>query len=121
MSAQDTIELSALGAGFLLLTLGVWVLHLQVFRRNPTLACRAVIILWGLGSLGALAVAAVKLGQPFLPHIIWLCVLAPIAGLFHWFESWIAHDMAFRLLAEMRVALFKKLDRLAPALSLIHI
>ena len=64
MSAQDTIELSALGAGFLLLTLGVWVLHLKVFRLNPTLACRAVITLWGLGSLGALAVAGMVLLNP---------------------------------------------------------
>ncbi len=69
----------------------------------------------GVGVAGALAVAAVKLGQPFLPHIIWLCVLAPIAGLFHWLESWIAHDMAFRMLSDMRIELFRKLDKLAPA------
>ena len=30
-------------------------------------------------------------------------------------ESWIAHDMAFRMLAEMRIALYEKLDALAPA------
>ena len=54
-------------------------------------------------------------GQPFLPHIVWLCVLAPIAGLFHWLESWIAHDMAFRMLSDMRIELFRKLDKLAPA------
>src|SRR3546814_9286873 len=32
-----------------------------------------------------------------------------------WLESWIAHDMAFRLLAEMRIDAFRKLDALAPA------
>jgi ATP-binding cassette subfamily C protein CydCD len=32
-----------------------------------------------------------------------------------WFESWIAHDMAYRMLAEMRVAMFDKLNPLAPA------
>jgi len=33
----------------------------------------------------------------------------------HWLESWLAHDMAFRLLAEMRIALYDKLEKLAPA------
>ena len=69
----------------------------------------------GVGVAGALAVAAVKSGEPYITHIVWLCVLAPIAGLFHWLESWIAHDMAFRMLAEMRIELFRKLDKLAPA------
>ena len=58
---------------------------------------------------------AVKTGEPFVDLLILLAVLAPVAGIFHWFESWIAHDMAFRLLAKMRIALFEKLDRLAPA------
>ncbi|MBT5298273.1 MAG: thiol reductant ABC exporter subunit CydC [Rhodospirillaceae bacterium] len=69
----------------------------------------------GIGVVGALAVAAVKSGQPYMNHIIWLCALAPVAGVFHWLESWIAHDMAFRMLAEMRIDLFRKLDKLAPA------
>ena len=47
--------------------------------------------------------------------MIALCITAPVAGVLHWLESWMAHDMAFRLLAEMRVALFRKLDQLAPA------
>jgi len=33
----------------------------------------------------------------------------------HWVESWLAHDIAYRLLAEMRIALYDKLDALAPA------
>ena len=69
----------------------------------------------GIGVTGALAVLAVKNGTPFANYIIWLCFLAPIAGVFHWLESWIAHDMAFRMLSEMRIALFRKLDKLAPA------
>jgi ATP-binding cassette, subfamily B, bacterial len=74
-----------------------------------------VIAFIGIGTISALAVRAVKTGEPFVDLLILLALLAPIAGIFHWFESWIAHDMAFRLLAEMRVALFEKLDRLAPA------
>ena len=74
-----------------------------------------VAALIGVGVASALAVAAVKQGAAFAPYLIALGVVAPLAGVLHWLESWFAHDMAFRMLAEMRVALFKKLDRLAPA------
>ncbi|MHA1153426.1 MAG: thiol reductant ABC exporter subunit CydC [Alphaproteobacteria bacterium] len=74
-----------------------------------------VCALIGVGVLSALVVAAVKAGVPFGGLLIGLAVVAPLAGLLHWLESWIAHDMAFRLLAEMRVALFDKLVKLAPA------
>jgi ATP-binding cassette, subfamily B, bacterial len=74
-----------------------------------------VLAFIGVGVAGALAVAAVKAGQPYLPYLYGLAVLAPIAGIFHWLESWIAHDMAFRMLTEMRIDLFRKFDALAPA------
>jgi len=74
-----------------------------------------VLAFIGIGVLSALAVKAVKGGDPFDTLLIALAIMAPVAGIFHWFESWVAHDMAFRLLAEMRIALFRKLDRLAPA------
>ncbi len=41
--------------------------------------------------------------------------MAPLAGILHWFESFQAHVMAYHLLADMRIALFRKLDALAPA------
>ena len=69
----------------------------------------------GIGVAGALAVAAVKGGEAYLPYLYLLAVLAPIAGIFHWLESWVAHDMAFRMLTEMRIDLFRKIDALAPA------
>ena len=74
-----------------------------------------VVALIGVGVASALAVAAVKRGEPFTPYLVALAVLAPLSGVLHWLESWFAHDMAFRMLAEMRIALFNKLDRLAPA------
>ena len=74
-----------------------------------------VVTLIGVGVLSALVVAALKTGQPFGPYLLALAVVAPLAGVVHWLESWFAHDMAFRLLAEMRIALFDKLDKLAPA------
>ena len=74
-----------------------------------------VVSFIGVGVVSALAVAAVRQGEPFEDLLILLGILAPLAGILHWFESWIAHDMAFRLLANMRVALFEQLNRLAPA------
>ena len=74
-----------------------------------------VAALIGVGVASALAVAAVKQGEPFTQYLIVLAVIAPLAGVLHWLESWFAHDMAFRMLAEMRIALYRKLDRLAPA------
>lgn len=72
----------------------------------------------GIGALSALVLLAVKRGEPFDGLLIALAVAAPTAGILHWLESWLAHDMAFRMLSEMRIALFKKLDRLAPAFLL---
>ena len=74
-----------------------------------------VAALIGVGVAGALAVAAVKQGEPYTQYLIILAIIAPLAGVLHWLESWFAHDMAFRMLAQMRIALYDKLARLAPA------
>ncbi|MBT5433942.1 MAG: ABC transporter ATP-binding protein, partial [Rhodospirillaceae bacterium] len=78
-----------------------------------------VVAFIAVGVLSALVVARVKAGMPFDGLLIWLACAAPLAGILHWLESWFAHDMAFKLLAAMRVRLFDKLDRLAPA-YLLH-
>jgi len=69
----------------------------------------------GVSALGALVIAAVATGRPVFGLLVALLLAAPVAATLHWLESWLAHDMAYRLLAEMRIALFAKLDRLAPA------
>jgi ATP-binding cassette subfamily C protein CydCD len=69
----------------------------------------------GVGVLGAFIIAAVTTGSSPKLLVIVLLVIAPLAGFLHWLESWLAHDMAYRLLAEMRVDLFVKLEALAPA------
>ena len=74
-----------------------------------------VAALIGVGVLSALVVGAVKRGEPFGGLLVALAVTAPLAGILHWLESWLAHDMAFRMLADMRVKLYTKLDELAPA------
>ncbi|MCK6453237.1 MAG: ABC transporter ATP-binding protein/permease [Alphaproteobacteria bacterium] len=69
----------------------------------------------GVGVLGAMAVRAVQAGGPAGTLLVGLAAVSTAAGLLHWAESWLAHDVAFRLLAEMRIQLFAKLDTLAPA------
>ena len=74
-----------------------------------------VVAFIGIGVLSALVVAGIKQGTPVDGLLIALYAIAPLAGLLHWLESWVAHDMAFRLLTEIRIALYDKLDKLAPA------
>src|SRR5262249_22390784 len=74
-----------------------------------------VLALIGVGVLSALVVRAVKSGAPVGRLLAALLVVAPLAGILHWVESWLAHDMAYRLLADMRLDMFRKLDALAPA------
>ena len=74
-----------------------------------------VVALIGVGVLSALCVRAVKNGMPFGRLLAALALVAPLAGLLHWLESWLAHDMAYRLLTDMRLDIFRKLDALAPA------
>jgi ATP-binding cassette subfamily B protein len=74
-----------------------------------------VAALIGIGALSALAVRAVSRGEPAGALLTALVVVAPLAGALHWVESWLAHDVAYRLLSDMRLAVFRKLDALAPA------
>jgi ATP-binding cassette, subfamily B, bacterial len=75
--------------------------------------CRVAAYI-GVAVFSALIVAALKTGHPYGALLIALACVAPLAGLLHWFESWQAHSMAYYLLADMRIALYRKLDALAP-------
>ncbi|MBS0522871.1 MAG: ABC transporter ATP-binding protein [Proteobacteria bacterium] len=80
-----------------------------------TLGVLRVVAFIGVGALSALIVLALKHHAPWHGLAIALALVAPLSGVLHWLESWLAHDMAFRLLAEMRIDAFRKLDALAPA------
>ncbi len=69
----------------------------------------------GVGVVSALLVGQVITGGDLTLLLILLAVLTPLAAFFIWTESWVAHDLAYRLLAEMRVDVYRKLDPLAPA------
>ena len=68
-----------------------------------------------LGAFSALLVGAVFRDEPLTTFLVLVCVFAPLSALLFYLESWQAHDMAFRLLAKMRVDLYEKLEPLAPA------
>jgi ATP-binding cassette subfamily C protein CydCD len=74
-----------------------------------------VAALIGVGLLSALVVRAVSRGAPTCGLLVALLLVAPAAGVLHWLESWLAHDMAYRLLADMRMRFFRKLVALGPA------
>ncbi|MFI6910407.1 thiol reductant ABC exporter subunit CydC [Nonomuraea sp. NPDC050394] len=91
---------------------------------QPVLA--ALTLLSGLLSHGlgvaAAAVGAWMVGEAVtgsgagpLATIFWLLVVLVVAaGLARWWQMWVAHDLAYRLLALMRVRLFDGLERRAP-------
>ncbi len=74
-----------------------------------------VFVLIGIGVTGALIVRQVALEGDFGLLLLVLGVMAVLTPILHWAESWVSHDMAFRLLAEMRIAMYEKLDPLSPA------
>jgi len=73
------------------------------------------LTLIAVGIFSGLIVAAVRSGDPRGTLVMWLLIVAPLTAILHWAESWVSHDVAFRLLSQMRIALFRKLDQLAPA------
>ena len=68
-----------------------------------------------LGALSALLVGAVFRDEPLTTLLILVCVVAPLSSLLFFLETWQAHDMAYRLMARMRIDLYEKLEPLAPA------
>lgn len=68
-----------------------------------------------VGVISAVLVGRVATGRSIGVSIVALAVVVPLSAALTWFESWIAHDLAFRLLSEMRIDLYRMLDPLAPA------
>jgi thiol reductant ABC exporter CydC subunit len=76
-----------------------------------------------LAGIGTAAAAALLTGaaatgasvDELTPLIVVVIGLALTKALMAWLESWVAHDMAFRVMRDLRVQLFDGLVRLAPA------
>ncbi len=69
----------------------------------------------GIGVTSALIVGKVSQGLDFSLVLGVLIALIPLSAGVHYLESWLAHDLAYRLLSELRVRVYQLLDRLAPA------
>jgi ATP-binding cassette subfamily C protein CydCD len=82
-----------------------------VFLLGPLQAGAQV----ALGVVSALLVMQVVLHGDLTPWLWTLGVLVPLTAIFRWMDSWISHDLAYRLLAELRIKLYELLDPLAPA------
>jgi ATP-binding cassette subfamily C protein CydCD len=103
----------------LLQLVGPWRLMLTI---TFILGVLRVFVLIGIGVASALLVREVSPGQggEIAGFIAALAVMAFLTPVLHWSENWLSHDIAFRLLAEMRIDVYKKLDPLAPAYLVRH-
>ena len=120
VTARGTAAAAAPGVALSLVrTVGALLGHIRPHRAALALTILfgvlRVAAFIGVGALGALLVAHLRAGEATGWLSAALLAMAPITGGLHWLESWLAHDMAYKLLAEMRVALFAKLEALAPA------
>jgi ATP-binding cassette subfamily C protein CydCD len=83
----------------------------MVFVLGPLQAGAQVAI----GVISALLVAQVVNNGNLSPWLWALAITVPVAAVLRWLDSWISHDLAYRLLAELRIKLYQLLDPLAPA------
>lgn len=103
-------------------SLAVWLRLVQLVRpvRFQFIATVAFGVLnhgsvIALAAFSALLVGTVFRDEPLTTTLIIVGVLAPVSAFLFYLETWQAHDMAFRLLAKMRIDLYDKLEPLAPA------
>jgi ATP-binding cassette subfamily B protein len=71
----------------------------------------------GSAALGAYIVALAVIGSSaadLWPLVVGLGGLVLLRALMTWAEMWLAHDLAYRVLAELRVWMYWALERLAP-------
>lgn len=92
-------------------------------QRRGVLLTVAVAFANEVSGIAVAAVAAWVTGQVafgaeaayLTPWVFALVALALTKGALVWIESWVAHDMAFRVMAGLRADVYEGLDRLAPA------
>jgi ATP-binding cassette subfamily C protein CydC len=69
-------------------------------------------------AVGAYLVGAVATGTraaQLVPALFLLGGLVGLQALMSWVEMWLAHDLAYRVLAKIRISIYQALDRLAPS------
>jgi ATP-binding cassette subfamily B protein len=88
-----------------------WWETVLVFGLGPLHAVAQV----ALGVASAVLVAQVATGGNLTPWLWALAALVPATAVLRWLDSFVSHDLAYRLLAELRIRLYGLLDPLAPA------
>ncbi len=69
----------------------------------------------GVGAASALLVSQSIRGEDITFHLILLGSVVGVASLLSWADCWVPHDLAYQLLAEMRIDFYNTLEPLAPA------
>ena len=69
----------------------------------------------GVGAAGALLVGQLIRGGDITFHLVLLGSMVGLASVLAWADCWLPHDLAYQLLAEMRIDIYDTLDPLAPA------
>ena len=69
----------------------------------------------GVGAASALLVGQLIRGEDIAFQLILLGSMVGLASVLSWADCWLPHDLAYQLLAEMRIDFYNTLDPLAPA------
>ena len=69
----------------------------------------------GVGAASALLVGQLIRGGDITFNLILLGSMVALASVLAWADCWLPHDLAYQLLAEMRIDIYDTLDPLAPA------
>ena len=69
----------------------------------------------GAGAASALLVGQLIRGEDIAFQLILLGSMVGLASVLSWADCWLPHDLAYQLLAEMRIDFYNTLDPLAPA------
>ena len=89
------------------------------FRRKLAVSFSAGVLFQasvvGAGAAGALLVGQLVRGDDLAFHLALLASMVGIASVLSWADCWLPHDLAYQLLAEMRIDFYDTLDPLAPA------
>jgi len=89
------------------------------FRKKLSVSFSAGVLyqasLVGVGVTSALLVGQLIRGEDIQGYLILLGFMVVASSALSWAETWLAHDLAYRLLAEMRIDMYQTLDPLAPA------
>lgn len=92
--------------------------HRLLFTVSTTLAGLNQLAGIATAGIGAVVVGLAATGASradITPWVYALAVLVPFTAIAAWLEMWLVHDIAYRILADLRAELYRAMARLAPA------